>query len=418
MTGRPRSSYGEFMSEKTFAIIGGGVTGGRAAETLREGFDGNILLICGEPDRPYERPPLSKEYLRGEKPADEVFLRPAAFYDEHRIELILGERAQRVDVASKKIVLENGRTIAYDKALVATGATPNRLNVPGSNLKGVTTLRTIRDAAALEEQFSKKPRVVVIGSGFIGCEVAASARTLGCEVTMIGQSLPLVRALGNRFGEYYRDVHAGHGVTVRTGVGIAEFRGSTSVETAVTTSGEHLACDLAVIGIGVAPDLAFLTGEPIKVENGIVTDEFCRTSAPDVFAAGDVANWWNPLFERRMRVEHFDNAKRQGVAAAKNMLGESDPYAPVPYFWSDQYDIHLHYVGYRTESDREVVRGNPGAGPFSVFYVNESGHVSACAAVNKFKDISAARKLIHAHAQVKPEDLANESVDLSRVATP
>ena len=391
------------------------MTGGRAAETLREGFDGNILLICGEPDRPYERPPLSKEYLRGEKPEDEVFLRPAAFYDEHRIELILGERAKRLDVASKKIVLENGRTIAYDKVLIATGAAPKRLTIPGSNLKGVTTLRTIRDAAGLEQQLTRKPRVVIIGAGFIGCEVAASARTLGCEVTMISQSKPLARALGDSFGEFYRRIHTEQGVNVRTGLEIAELRGSNSVETAVTTSGEHLACDLAVIGIGVAPDLAFLADEPIAVENGIVTDELCRTSAPDVFAAGDVANWWNPLYERRMRVEHFDNGKRQGVTAAKNMLGESESYAPVPYFWSDQYDVHLHYAGYRTESDREVVRGNPASGSFSVFYLDENGQVSACAAINKFKDISAARKLIRSHIHVTPEDLAHESVDLNRL---
>lgn len=405
------------MSTQTYLIIGGGMAGGRAAETLRTaGFDGRIRLICAESEPPYQRPPLSKEYLRGEREARSLFLRPLDFYELHQIELLTNRRATRIDVLAKRAYLENGEEIAYDKALVATGATPRRLTVPGSDLPGVVTLRTIEEGRWLKARFEQRPRVLVVGSGFIGCEVAASARALGCEVTMVSRSLPLSRALGDRFGEIYASVHRERGVDVRLGADIARLDGSGRLETAVTTAGENVACDVAVAGVGVLPDTTLLADQPVKLENGIVTDECCRAGADGLFAAGDVANWWHPKLQRRIRLEHFDNAKNQGVAAAKSMLGETDPYAPIPYFWSDQYDLNLQYVGASSADDRIVLRGDPESRAFSGFFLAGDGRLTACAAVNRARDLAAARKLLQSERLVSPEQLADDSFDLKQLA--
>jgi 3-phenylpropionate/trans-cinnamate dioxygenase ferredoxin reductase component len=405
------------MSAQTYLIIGGGMAGGRAAETLRTaGFDGRICLVCAESDLPYQRPPLSKEYLRGERDATSLFLRPSEFYDLQHIELLTNRRVARIDVLAKRAHLTNGEAIAYDKALVATGAVPRRLTVPGSDLAGVVTLRTIEDSTWLRTRFEQRPRVLVVGSGFIGCEVAASARALGCDVTMVSPSLPMSRALGEGLGEIYASVHRERGVNVKLGADILHFDGTGRVEAAVTSAGESVACDIAVAGVGVLPDTTLLAGEPVELENGIVTDEFCRAGADGLFAAGDVANWWHPALQRRIRIEHFDNAKNQGVAAAKSMLGEADPYAPIPYFWSDQYDLNLQYVGYASTGDRIVLRGNLESRSFSEFFLAGDGRLMACVAVNRARDLAAARKLLVSGRPVSPEQLADDSVDLKQLA--
>lgn len=398
---------------QSFVIVGASVAGGRAAEALRdEGFDGRIVLIGAEPDRPYERPPLSKEYLRGEMPQERVFLRPRGYYDEQRIELRLGTAVRAVDMRAKFIELEGGERIDYDKLLIATGAGLRRLNVPGGDLPGVFYLRTMPDSTALSAALTNKPRVFVVGAGFIGCEVAASARTLGCEVTMIDVRLPIA-PLGDELGRLYQQFHRERGVDVRTGVGIGEFRGAGRVEEAVTDKGDAIACDLAIVGIGVAPNVDWLAGSPVAVDNGVVADEFCRTNVPDVFAAGDVANWWHPSWGERLRIEHFDNAQHHGVAAAKSMLGRGEPYDPVPFFWTDQYDLNLQYVGFARRWDKVVMRGDPASRSFSAFYL-VGDRLRACAAVNRYKDMSAARRLIRAAGAVSERDLADESVDLKR----
>jgi 3-phenylpropionate/trans-cinnamate dioxygenase ferredoxin reductase subunit len=403
-------------TSSTFVIVGASLAGGRAAETLRsEGFAGHILLLGAEPDRPYERPPLSKQYLRHEWSRDKVFLHPAEYYDQQHIELRLGQRVQRVAASEKRVALDTGTHIAYDKLLIATGVSPRRLLVPGGNLEGVEYLHTLRDADTLATTLKHAPRVVMVGAGFIGSEVAASARMLGCQVTMLEATpVPLLHALGEQMGAVYAGFHRDHGVDLRLGEGIAAFRGVGRLEEAVTTSGAHIPCDLAIVGIGVAPVVDFVEGSGLALNNGIITDELCRTSVSDIFAAGDVANWWHPMLRERMRVEHFDNADNQGKAAARSMLGRGEPYAPTLYFWSDQYDLSLEYAGHATRWDQIILRGNPDQRSFSAFYLQE-GRIKACLSVNRSADLASARGLIAGGGAVEPRQLADESVDLAQL---
>jgi len=397
---------------RTFAIVGANLAGGRAAETLRaRGFDGRIVLIGAEPERPYERPPLSKERLRGKKHDEELFLRPQAYYADQAIELRLGMPVERMNVREHTLTLADGETLRYDRALVASGSALRRLRVPGGELPGVHYLRTMREAASLAKALAKRPRVLVVGAGFIGCEVAASARILGCNVTMIDIATPLARALGEQMGAWVAGVHRAHGVTLHIGVGLQEFCGAAKLEAARLTDGREVACDIAVVGVGVAPATDFLDGNAVMMENGIVVDEYCRTSAPDVYAAGDVANWFHPTWGERLRVEHFDHAQNHGVAAAKSMLDAGEAYAPVPFFWSDQYDLTLQYVGHAAHWDELVVRGSLESGSFSAFYL-DGGRLYACLAVNRFRDLSAARRLLQERPAVDRTLLADESTDL------
>jgi 3-phenylpropionate/trans-cinnamate dioxygenase ferredoxin reductase subunit len=398
-----------------YVILGANLAGGTAAETLRkEGFDGRIVLVGAEPDGPYERPPLSKEYLRHESPRDDVFLNPLEYYREQDIELRRGQKAVRLNAAGKSVVLESGDEVPYDRLLITTGTTPRKLRVPGADRESIFYLRTLRDSDALGEALQKRPRVLVIGAGFIGSEVAASARSLGCEVTMLEVApVPLVRALGEQLGAVYADFHREQGVEVRTNTGIAEFRGSGRLEAAVTTSGDTIPCDVAVIGVGVAPATAFLEGSGVALENGVLTDELCRANVPDIFAAGDVANWWHPTWQERLRLEHYDNAVNQGTAAAKSMLGKGEPYAPIPYFWSDQYDLNLQYLGYASRWDEIVLRGSQAEHSFSAFYLLD-GRVRACLSVNRFPDQAAARRLISAGSPVDGRRLADETVEIEQ----
>ncbi|HVC79027.1 MAG TPA: FAD-dependent oxidoreductase [Chloroflexota bacterium] len=406
-------------ASSTYVIVGASLAGGRAAETLRaEGFAGHILLVGAEPDRPYERPPLSKQYLRREWSRDKVFLHPAEYYDQQHIELRLGQRVQRVATSEKRVALATGTPIAYDKLLIATGASPRRLHVPGGNLEGVEYLRTLRDADTLGATLKHTPRVLIVGASFIGSEVAASARMLGCQVTMLeAAAVPLLHALGERMGAVYAGFHRDHGVDLRLGEGIAAFRGAGRLEEAVTTSGAHIPCDLAIVGIGVAPVVDFLEGSGLAVNNGITTDELCRASQPDVFAAGDVANWWHPGLRERLRVEHFDHADNQGKAAARSMLGRGEPYAPTLYFWSDQYDLSLEYAGHATRWDQIVLRGNPDQRSFCAFYLQE-GHIKACLSVNRSADLAKAQGLIAGGRAVEARQLADEGTDLAQLGQP
>jgi len=406
-------------ASSTYVIVGASLAGGRAAETLRaEGFAGHILLVGAEPDRPYERPPLSKQYLRREWSRDKVFLHPAEYYDQQHIELRLGQRVQRVATSEKRVALATGTPIAYDKLLIATGASPRRLHVPGGNLEGVEYLRTLRDADTLGATLKHTPRVLIVGASFIGSEVAASARMLGCQVTMLeAAAVPLLHALGERMGAVYAGFHRDHGVDLRLGEGIAAFRGAGRLEEAVTTSGAHIPCDLAIVGIGVAPVVDFLEGSGLAVNNGITTDELCRTGLPDIFAAGDVANWWHPMLRERLRVEHFDHADNQGKAAARSMLGRGEPYAPTLYFWSDQYDLSLEYAGHATRWDQIVLRGNPDQRSFCAFYLQE-GHIKACLSVNRSADLAKAQGLIAGGRAVEARQLADEGTDLAQLGQP
>jgi 3-phenylpropionate/trans-cinnamate dioxygenase ferredoxin reductase subunit len=400
----------------TCVIVGANLAGGRAAESLRDsGFEGRIILIGSEPDRPYERPPLSKDYLRGALPEDKLYLRPESYYQEHRIELRLGVRATRLDAAARFVELEGGERLAYDRLLVATGCEVRRLAVPGGDLEGIYYLRSRGDSARLGALLQGNPRVVVIGAGFIGSEVAASARMLGREVTVLeAAAAPLERALGVRMGELCAAIHRDHGVELRLLAKLSEFRGQRRIEEVVLADGTAIPCDLAVVGVGVAPAVGWLSGSGISMDNGVNVNEFTETNLPGVHAAGDIANAWNPLFGERMRVEHFDNAQNQGIAAGRAMAGAREAYTPVPYFWSDQYDLTLQYVGHARGSDEIVVRGDQGRRSFTAFYMRDD-RVKAALAIGRPRDIVAARRLIQSGRIIDRHILSDQQADLRKL---
>jgi len=401
------------MPPDSHVIVGANLAGGRAAEALREaGFGGRIVLVGAEPDRPYERPPLSKDYLLREMPAEKLYLRPPAYYEEQHIELRLGVRAARLDPASRAVELDSGERLRYDKLLITTGCEVRRLAVPGASLAGVRYLRTQSDSTALGDLIEKSQRVVVIGAGFIGSEVAASARKAGRDVTVLEAApVPLTRALGERMGKVCAEIHREHGVDLRLSCGVKEFRGAGRVEEVGLADGSAVPCDLVVVGVGVAPAVGWLDGSGLALDNGVVVNEYCETSASDIYAAGDVANAWNPLYGERLRVEHYDNAQNQGIAAGKAMAGVREPYAPVLYFWSDQYEHRFQYVGHASGDDEIVVRGDLATRSFTAFYLR-GDRIRAAFAIGRPKDIMAARRLIQSGRQVKSELLADEQSDL------
>lgn len=401
------------LQKQTCIIVGANLCGGRAAETLRqEGFDGRVALIGAEPERPYERPPLSKEFLRHETERERVFLRPPEFYAEQEIELRLGVRASAVDLRERAVVLETGERLRFDKLLIATGGRVRRLAVPGAELEGVYYLRTIGDCERIASELAPGRRVVVIGAGFIGAEVAASARTTGLEVTVLeGGQVPLARALGPEMGRIYGDIHREHGIDLRLSTRIERLEGSGQVERVMTSDGEAVGCDFVVVGIGIDPETGLVEGTGIEVGNGIIVDEHCRTNVDGVFAAGDVANFPNPILGERLRLEHWANAQNQGVAAAKAMLGSEEPYADVPWFWSDQYDLNLQYVGYASSWDHIAIRGSVPERRFTAFYVKD-GCLRAAMTLNRARDIRPSRELIRARVQVDAEKLQDEDVEL------
>jgi 3-phenylpropionate/trans-cinnamate dioxygenase ferredoxin reductase subunit len=371
------------MSEQTFAIVGASLAGAKAAEELRgQGFEGGVVLIGAEPELPYERPPLSKDYLRGESDREKARVHEEGFYREQQIELRLGASVAGIDPRAGRLTLADGSELAFDRLLLCTGAEPRRLEVPGAELDGLLYLRTLADSDAIRARLQTSARVVVVGAGWIGSEVAASARQKGCEVTVIEPlELPNVRVFGREIGEFYHDVHAQHGVTMLLGEGVEAFEGDTAVRRVRTSSGKTVECDFAVIGVGVAPAVELASAAGLEVDNGIIVDERLRTSAENVFAAGDVANAWHPFYGRRIRVEHWANALNQGPAAARAMLGEQVSYDQIPYFFSDQYDVGMEYSGYATEWDQVVFRGERSSGEFIAFWLKD-GRVLAGMNVN------------------------------------
>jgi 3-phenylpropionate/trans-cinnamate dioxygenase ferredoxin reductase subunit len=398
--------------KQTFVIVGAGLAGGKAAETLREeGYDGRLVLLGAEPERPYERPPLSKEYLRGETDREQAYVHQAAFYEEHGIELRSGEQVVRLDPRRRELTLQSDEPLAYDRLLLVTGSAPRRLSMPGSELEGVHYLRTLGDSDALRARLDAGGRLAVIGAGWIGCEVAASARQRGIEVTVMApHSVPFERALGSEVGAIYRDIHVDHGVEMLLGTAVAALEGADSVERIRLNDGRTIDCDAVVVGIGATPRALLAAAAGLAVDNGILVDERLETSAPGVFAAGDVANQLHPSLGR-LRVEHWDNALQQGPAAARSMLGSTDGYARLPYFFSDQYDVGMEYSGHATNWDRIVFRGDPAAREFIAFWLRD-GRVLAGMNVNVW-DVAETIKALIGHP-VDEGRLADPDVPLEQ----
>jgi 3-phenylpropionate/trans-cinnamate dioxygenase ferredoxin reductase subunit len=399
--------------DQTFVIVGASLAGGRAAEALRkEGFGGRIVLVGAEADPPYERPPLSKEYLRGDVAREKIFVHKPGFYEEQAIELRLGAPATRLDLQERTVEMEGGDRLSYDKLLLATGGRPRRLDAPGSDLDGIFYLRTVADSERIAAELGPGRRLVVIGAGFIGAEVAASARMKGLEVSILEMApVPLGRALSEEMGRIYAEIHRDEGVAIYTGEAIERFEGGARVERAVSSTGRALDCDFVVVGVGMEPATELAEQAGLAIDNGIVVNEYCETSSPDVYAAGDVANFYHPLLGERIRVEHWANAQNQGVAAAKSMLGIREPYAEIPWFYSDQYKLNLQYLGHARSWDEVVLRGDVASRKFSAFYL-ENGRIKAVLAVNRFKDINGSRELIRQGVVVDPAQLRDEGVDL------
>jgi 3-phenylpropionate/trans-cinnamate dioxygenase ferredoxin reductase component len=403
-------------SERTHVIVGASLAGAKAAGTLREeGFDGRVVLVGAETVRPYERPPLSKDYLRGEVGREKVYVHDEGFYAEHDIELRLGREAVRLDTSAGELELDDGERLRYDRLLLSTGSEPRRLAIPGGDLEGVMYLRTVQDSDALRERLDRGGAVAVVGAGWIGAEVAASARQRGLDVTVIEPTaVPLERVLGPEVGAVYRDIHADHGTAMLMGTGVEAFEGDGAVERIRTSKGRALECDFAVVGIGVQPRIELAAQAGLDSDNGVLVDEHLETSVPGVFAAGDVANAHHPFYGERIRVEHWANALNQGPAAARNMLGQAVPYERLPYFFSDQYDVGMEYSGFAREWDRVVFRGDPATREFIAFWLMRDRLVAGMN-VNVWEVNETVQQLIRERAVVDDQRLADPDVPLDQL---
>jgi 3-phenylpropionate/trans-cinnamate dioxygenase ferredoxin reductase subunit len=372
------------MNQPTLVIVGAGLAGDHAAIAARTAaYDGRIVLVGAEPEQPYERPPLSKAVVRGEARPDTAHVRALDDYATHGIELRTGQDVSGIDRANRRIRLGDGDQIPFTTAVLATGSEPRRLQLAGADLAGVHLLRTLPDAVTLRDALLEARRVVVVGAGWIGCEVAASARQVGCEVAVIDPGpTPLHRVLGATIGAVFRDLHREHGVDLRLGAGVDAILGDRTVEGVGLTDGSRVEADLVVAGIGVTPRTELAAAAGLAVDDGIVVDEHLRTSDPDIFAAGDVANAWHPHFQRRIRVEHWAIALNQGDTAGANAAGRSERYDRLPYFFSDQYDLGLEYVGHHDRGDTAHVMGDADARKFVAYWEGPDGKVTAAMAVN------------------------------------
>jgi 3-phenylpropionate/trans-cinnamate dioxygenase ferredoxin reductase subunit len=405
-------------SNDTFVIVGAGMAGGKAAETLREeGFDGRVVLLGAEPHRPYERPPLSKDYLRGEAEQPAWLQEDDGWYAANNVELRTSSVVQSIDAGDKAVVLGGGERIGYDRLLLATGGEPRRLPVPGGDLGGVHVLRTIEDSKSIQSQFDSGGRLVVIGGGWIGCEVAASARQKGMDVTLIETlELPLLRILGPELGAFYRDVHKDQGVDLRLGAGVEAIEGSGRAERVRLAGGETIDCAAVVVGIGVSPRTELVEGIA-RVDNGVITDERLQTSVEGIYACGDIANAAHPVFTQHVRVEHWANALEQGPAAARSMLGRDVSYDKVPYFFSDQYDVGMEYAGlHDPNTDELVVRGDMGSREFIAFWVR-GDRLMAGMNVNVWDVSDPIQELVRSGASVDRARLADTDVPVAEVSS-
>ncbi len=397
---------------ETIVIVGASLCGGTAAAALREeGFDGRIVLIGEEPLPPYERPPLSKEYLRGERSLEQGFVRPVGWYEENSVEARFGERAERVDADERAVVLVGGERIAFDSCLIATGSRNRRLSVPGADLPGVLDLRRAGDADRIREAAARGGKAVLVGMGFIGAEVAASLRHLGLDVTVVEfLEAPLARVLGPELGRALEGLHRDHGVEMIFRDAVERFDGDRRLEALVTREARRIECDFAVVGVGTEPVTEVVRGTRIAADGGIQVDATLRTGVPGLFAAGDVASHDHPVFGR-IRVEHFDNAIKMGEAVARNMLGRTEVFDDAHWFWSDQYDANLQVAGIALSWDELVIRGSIEERSFAAFLLKE-GVLLSTVTMNWPRDARRSMPLIKAGARPDPAALKDPEVDL------
>jgi 3-phenylpropionate/trans-cinnamate dioxygenase ferredoxin reductase subunit len=406
---------------ETMVIVGAGLAGAKAAETLRrEGFSGRIVLIGDEDQRPYERPPLSKEYLQGRADRASVFVHPHDWYDQHNVELRTGVPATAIDRDAQEVVLADGDRFAYRKLLLATGSSPRKLAVPGTDFHGVHYLRTLTDTDRIGAALHASSRTVIVGGGWIGLEVAAAARIADVPVTLLeSASLPLERVLGTEMACVFADLHREHGVDLRCSVDLVEILGRDGRVSGVRLGdGVVIDADTVVIGVGIRPNTDLAEAAGLEVDGGVVVDELLCSSDPDVYAAGDVAALWHAALRRRLRVEHWANAVNGGLAAARAMLGVGAAYDHLPYFFTDQYDLGMEYTGYAApgEYDELVVRGDLSAREFVAFWLAD-GRVRAGMNVNVWDVTDAIADLVRSGTPVDRRRLADPAVPLADVST-
>ncbi len=406
------------MNTETLVVVGGGLAGAKAVEGARDGgFEGRIVLVAEEQHLPYERPPLSKAVLRGEKEPNSTEVGGQEFIDKHQVDMITGTAVASVDLAGRRLRLDRGSDpeLAFDALVLATGATPRKLDIAGASLDGVHYLRTVDDSLRLSRAIRDGGRVAVIGGGWIGTEVAASARQLGADVVMIDPApVPLQRVLGAEMGEVFRRLHVDQGVTVRSGIGVSELRGSEKVEEVVLSDGSVEPATTVVVGIGVEPATALGEAAGLKVDNGVVVDERLETSAPRVYAAGDVANAFHPHYREHIRVEHWSNALNQGSTAGRNAAGAGEIYDRLPYFFTDQYDLGMEYVGFGSGEDEVLTRGDVDSREFIAWWLRE-GKVTAAMNVNIWDVVDDLRAVVASRRTVDRSRLADPNVPLNEL---
>lgn len=405
------------MSE-TIVIAGAGHAAGQAAASLRQKkFAGRIVMVGDEAYVPYQRPPLSKKYLAGELETSRLYFKPENFYPDHDIEMRLSTRVESLDPAAKSVQLDNGEQLNYSKLLLTTGSRVRKLSIPGHDLAGIHYLRTIDDVLHIQNDFAEGARLVIVGAGYIGLEVAAIAVKRGIDVTVLEtENRAMNRVVAPEVSEFFQELHRKAGVKIEFGRMVKEFGGNGKIDRVVCSDGYTVPADICIVGIGIVPNSEIAAAAGLECNNGIVVDEFARTSAPDIYAAGDCTYHPNSLLGINLRLESVHNALEQAKTAAASMCGELTPYAQIPWFWSDQYDVKLQIVGLSQGYDQLITRGDKSAHAFAAFYL-QGGRLLAVDAINSPREFMLGKKLVAAKAVFDPQQLADESMDFKTMAT-
>jgi len=398
---------------KTIAIVGAGHAAGQIIATLRQRkFDGRIVLIGDEPYLPYQRPPLSKKFLAGELPAERLYVKPAAFYDDAQIELHLSKRVSKIDRSTHQLTTTDNDEIAYDKLILSQGSRVRKVRVEGSELEGIHYLRGIADVEGIRAAVSTGARVVVVGAGYIGLEVAAVCRQRGLDVTVIEMADRVMsRVVSPQVSDFYQRTHSNHGVNILLSTGLTSFQGDGKVNSVITSDGQALAADFVVVGVGILPNVELAESAGLDIDDGVVVNDQCQTSDPDIYAVGDCTSHPNAIYDTRLRLESVHNALEQAKTAASNICGVEMCYSQVPWFWSDQYDLKLQIAGLSQGYDKTILRGDPESASFSCLYLKD-GVLIAVDAINAPKDFLQSKVLIAERARIDPQQLANSDVAL------